>query len=131
MSGDLWRVDGEFTVARRIPWDDDDIGLRPHIDSVVDTIGCGEAAAEIEVNADLETAVVVLSIVVAVGEDGDGDMIARECIATAIRECGGRHEELLPLVDESRLNVRTGQWSGLKTPMWKLFRMTSAEVVPD
>ena len=117
-------------VSRRIPWDNDE-GLRPHIDRVVDALRDDEAAAEIEVDADLESAHVMLSVIVVVPEDGDGDAIAREHIAAAIRQCGGRHDGLLPLADESRLETRRGPFSGLRTPMWTFFRMTGDRVVPD
>jgi len=130
VTDDLWLAEGEFTVSRRIPWDNDE-GLRPHIDRVLDGFRENEATAEIEVDADLESAHVVLAVTVVVPEDGDGDSIAREEIGTAIRSCGGRHEGLLPLVDESRLETRTGRFSGLKTPMWTLYRMSGDRVVPD
>ena len=130
MSRELWRADGEFTVSRRIPWDNDE-GLRPHIDRVVEALRENEATAEIEIDADLETANVSLSVIVVVPEDGDGDAVARENVAAAIRECGGRHDGLLPLVDESRLETRRGPFSGLKTPLWTFFRMTGDRVVPD
>jgi hypothetical protein len=130
VSGDLWRAEIEFTVSRRIPWDNDE-GLRPHIDRVVDALREDEATAEIEVDANLETADVVLSVIVVVPEDGDGGAIAREHVAAAIRECGGRHDGLLPLVDESRLETRAGRFSGLKTPRWTFYRMSGGGVVPD
>ena len=130
MNDNLWRGECDFTVSRRIPWDNDE-GLRPHIDRVVDALREHEATAEIEVNANLESASVVLTIIVVVPDHGDGDSIAREQVAAAIRECGGRHEGLLPLVDESRLETRTGPFSGLKTPMWTFYRMTGDQVVPD
>ena len=130
MSRGLWRAEGEFTVSRRVPWENDE-GLRPHIDRVIEALRDSEATAEIEVDADLETASVLLCVVVVVPEDGDGDAVAREIVAAAIRECGGRHDGLLPLVDESRLETRDGPFSGLKTPMWTLFRMTGDRVVPD
>ena len=130
MSSDLWRGECEFTVSRRIPWDNDE-GLRPHIDRVVDALRDDDVAAEIEADADLESTGVALSVIVVVPEDGDGEVIAREHVAAAIRECGGRHEGLLPLIDESRLQSRGSPFSGLKTPMWTLFRMTSDRVVPD
>ena len=130
MSGNLWRSKIEFGVSRRIPWENDE-GLRPHIDGVLDALHDNEAAAEIEVDADLESAHVVLSIVVIVPEDGDGDSTGREQVAAAIRGCGGRHDGLLPLVDESRLEPRSGPFSGLKTPMWTFYRMSGHEVLPD
>lgn len=130
MSDNLWRTESEFTVSRRIPWDNDD-RLRPHIDSVVDAFRGNEATAEVEVDADLESAHVTLSVIVVVPEDGVGDSVAREHIGAAIRECGARHEGLLPLIDESRLEIRSGPFSGLRMPLWTFFRMTGDRVVPD
>ena len=130
MSGDLWRAEAEFTVSRRIPWENDE-GLRPHIDTVLDALKENEVAAEIEVDADLESAHVELSVIVVTPEHSDGDSLAREGIGAAIRSRGGRHEGLLPLIDESRLETRAGPFSGLKTPMWTLFRMSGCGVVPD
>ena len=130
MSDNLWRAESEFTVSRRIPWDNDE-GLRPHIDRVVDAVRGNEATAEVEVDADLESAHVALSVIVVVPEDGDGDSVAREHIGAAIRECGARHEGLLPLVDESRLEIRSRPFSGLRMPLWIFFRMTGDRVVPD
>jgi hypothetical protein len=130
VSDNLWRAESEFTVSRRIPWDNDE-GLRPHIDRVVDAFRGNKATAEVEVDADLESAHVILSVIVAVPEDGDGDSVAREHIAGAIRECGARHEGLLPLIDESRLEIRSGLFPGLRMPLWTFFRMTGDRVVPD
>lgn len=130
MSNDLWRVEGDFRVSRRIPWETDDT-LRPHIDQVVDTLRAAEASVEIEVDADLESARVLLSLTVVGDREEDRDAIARETIARAIRECGGRHEGLLRLIDESRLERRSGPWSGLRTPNWALFHLTSEPVSAD
>ncbi len=130
MTDNLWRAESEFTVSRRVPWDNDE-GLRPHIDRVVDAVRGNVATAEIEVDADLESARVVLSIIVVVHEDDDGETIARDHIAAAIREGGGRHEGLLPLIEESRLETRTRPFSGLRTPLWIIYRMTGGRVVPD
>jgi hypothetical protein len=130
VSNDLWRVEGDFRVSRRIPWETDDT-LRPHIDQVVDTLRAAEASVEIEVDADLESARVLLSLTVVGDREEDRDAIARETIARAIRECGGRHEGLLRLIDESRLERRSGPWSGLRTPNWALFHLTSEPVSAD
>ena len=130
MSSSLWQAESEFTVSRRIPWENDE-GLRPHIDRVVDALRDSEATAEIEIDVDLETAHVALSVIVVVPEDGDDELTAREHMAAAIRQCGGRHDGLLPLVDESRLETKAGRFSGLKMPMWTFFRMSGDRVVPD
>jgi len=132
---DLWRARGDFVVTRRIPWETDE-GLQPHIDAVLDELRECDAAAEIEVNADLASARVVLALTVAVVEDDDGntedaEVVAREAIASAIRARGGRHEELLPLGDESRLEIRSGRWAGLRTPLWTLYQLTCHPVVAD
>ena len=130
MSSSLWRAESEFVVSRRIPWENDE-GLRPHIDHVVDAVRGSEAAVEIELDADLEAAHVAMSVIVVVPEDGDGETIARDHIGAAIRKCGGRHEGLLPLMDEARLESSSGPFSGLKTPLWTFFRMVGDRVVPD
>ena len=135
MSTDLWRAQGDFVVTRRIPWETDE-GLKPHIDAVLDELRECDAAAEIEVDADLASARVVLSLTVATVEDDDGntddgEVLAREAIASAIRSNGGRHEDLLPLLDEARLDVRSGPWAGLRTPLWTLYQLTCRPVVAD
>lgn len=135
MTEDLWRAQGDFVVTRRIPWETDD-GLRPHIDHVLDALRECDAAAEIEVDADLASARVLLSVTVAVAEDDDGhtedaEALAREAIARAIRSDGGRHEELLPLLDEARLETRSGPWAGLRTPLWTLYQLVCRPVMAD
>ena len=135
MTANLWRAQGDFVVTRRIPWETDE-GLRPHVDQVLDELRECDAAAEIEVDADLVSARVVLTLTVAVNEDDDGntedgEIVAREAIASAIRANGGRHEELLPPPEESRLENRTGRWSGLRTPLWTLYQLTCRPIVAD
>jgi hypothetical protein len=132
---ELWRAQGDFVVNRRVPWDTDE-GLRPHIDRVVDDLRDCDSAAEIEVDADLASARVLLSVTIVVthddeGQIGDADGIAREAIGTAIRANGGRHEELLPILDEARLETRGGRWSGLRIPRWTLYQLVCHPVVAD
>jgi hypothetical protein len=132
---EFWRAQGDFVVTRRIPWETDD-GLRPHIDRVVDELRECDAAAEIEVDADLTSARVLLSVTVVVTHDDEGhiedaDKIAREAMGTAIRSNGGRHEDLLSIVDESRLDTRSGPWSGLRVPKWTLYQLVCRPVVAD
>ena len=135
MSSELWRAQGDFVVTRRVPWDTDE-GLRPHIDRVVDDLRDCDSAAEIEVDADLASARVLLSVTVVVTHDdegqlGDAEGIARDAIGTAIRANGGRHEELLPILDESRLEARAGPWAGLRIPRWTLYQLVCRPVVAD
>lgn len=128
MSDDLWRVQGEFYVSRRIPWETDG-ALRPHLDRVVEALRESAVAAEIEIDADLESTRVVLSLTVVGDRDSDRESLARETISGAIRQCGGRHEGLLSLGDESRLSTQSGPWPGLRTPTWVLYRLASEPVV--
>ena len=135
MTAYLWRAQGDFVVTRRIPWETDE-ALRPHIDTVLDDLRECDLAAEIEVDADLASARVLLSLTVAVAEDDDGntadaEVVAREAIAAAIRSNGGRHEELLPLLEESRLETRSRPWAGLRTPLWTLYQLVCHPVVTD
>ena len=135
MSSELWRAQGDFVVTRRVPWETDE-GLRPHIDRVIDDLRECDSAAEIEVDADLASARVLLSLTVVVAEDdegkiGDAEVIARDAIGIAIRGNGGRHEELLPILDESRLENRAGRWSGLRIPRWTLYQLVCRPVVAD
>lgn len=135
MTAGLWRAQGDFVVTRRIPWETDE-GLRPHVDRVLDDLRQGDVAGEIEVDVDLVSARVLLTLAVAVAEDDDGntedaEVVAREAIASAIRANGGRHEGLLPLLDESRLETKTGPWSGLRTPLWTLYQLTCYPIVAD
>ena len=135
MSPELWRAQGDFVVTRRVPWETDE-GLRPHIDQVVDDLRDCDSAVEIEIDADLSSARVLLSVTVVVARDdegqlGDAEVIAREAMGTAIRANGGRHEELLPIVDEARLETRMGPWAGLRVPMWTLYQLVCRPIVPD
>lgn len=130
MSDDLWRVRGVFHVSRRVPWDVDD-ALRSHLDSVVDALTEYDVAAEIDLDADLESARVVLALTVVGDPESDRESSAREVLSDAIRGCGGRHEGLLPLGVESRLPMRSGPWSGLRTPNWTVHGFTSEPVETD
>ena len=78
------------------------------LNSIVEQTGYPEDI--IEIDADLSLARVLLSLTVVVPHDdeghiGDADKIAREAMGTAIRSNGGRHEELLSVADESRLDT--------------------------
>lgn len=130
MNDDLWRVRGDFRVSRRVPWDVDD-SLRPHLDRVVDALREYDVAAEIDLDADLESARVVLALTVVGDPESDRESAAREILSEVILGCGGRHEGLLPLNVESRLSMRSGPWSGLRTPNWTVHGFTSEPVETD
>jgi hypothetical protein len=72
-------------------------------DGSFDALQDNKATAGLKVDADLESAHVVLPVIVAVAEGGDGDTIANEEIGAAIRSCLSRHDGPLAFVDESRL----------------------------
>lgn len=122
------RIDGEFAVARPIPWDEDDT-LRDHIDQVIDALTEAEGVVEVDTEAELDQGRVHLGIVLAgAGEDG-ADRTGRETLAASIRECSGRHFQLLPEAEEAALIQNIPSRSGLLTPLWRL-RTLSIEPVP-
>lgn len=126
MTAPLLRVDGDFAVARPIPWDEDDT-LRDHLDRVIDALTSAEGVVEVDTEADLDQGEVRLAIVLA--EPGeDADLTGRATIAAAIRECEGRHFQLLSAEEEATLTHNIPSRSGLLTPLWRL-RTISVEPV--
>lgn len=129
MTASLARVRGDFAVARPIPWDDQDT-LRDHVDRVVDALMVAAGVVEVETEARLEEGSVKLSIVLA-GTDAEGaDLLGRETFAASIRECEGRHYQLLSAEEEASLSPNLPSRSGLLTPLWRL-RTVSVERVLD
>ncbi|MFB3098475.1 MAG: hypothetical protein ACE1ZX_00375 [Acidimicrobiia bacterium] len=129
MTASLTRVRGDFAVARPIPWDDQDT-LRAHVDRVVDTLMVAAGVVEVETEARLEDGSVKLSVVLA-GADAEGaHLLGRETFAASIRECEGRHYQLLSAEEEASLSPNLPSRSGLLTPLWRL-RTISVERVLD
>ena len=129
MTASLLRVRGDFAVARPIPWDDQDT-LRDHVDRVVDALMLAAAVVEVETEARLEEGSVKLSVVLA-GADAEGaHLLGRETFAASIRECEGRHYQLLSAEEEASLSPNLPSRSGLLTPLWRL-RTISVERVLD
>ncbi len=129
MTTSLTRVRGDFAVARPIPWDDQDT-LRDHVDRVVDALMVAAGVVEVETEARLEEGSVKLSVVLA-GADGEGaHLLGRETFAASIRECEGRHYQLLSAEEEASLSPNLPSRSGLLTPLWRL-RTISVERVLD
>jgi len=127
MTGPLVRVDGEFAVARPIPWDEEDT-LRVHIDRVVDALTTADGVVEVDTEAKLEEGQVRLSIVLAgIGESG-ADRVGREMMAVSIRQCDGRHVQLLGQEEEAELVSRLPSRSGLLSPMWRLRSLSVSPV---
>ena len=129
MTASLARVRGDFAVARPIPWDDQDT-LRDHVDRVVDALTVAAGVVEVETEAKLEEGSVKLSVVLA-GADAEGArLLGRETFAASIRECEGRHYQLLSAEEEASLSPNLPSRSGLLTPLWRL-RTISVERVLD
>ena len=123
----LARVEGEFAVARPIPWDDQDT-LRDHIDRVVDALTTAATVVEVETEAELETGHVRLVILLAGAGEGDVERSGREALAASIRDCHGRHFQLLSDDEEEAFTQQLPSRGGLLTPMWRLRTLTVGPV---
>ncbi len=129
MTASLTRVRGDFAVARPIPWDDQDT-LRDHVDRVVDALMLAAGVVEVETEARLEEGSVKLAVVLADADAEGADLLGRETFAASIRECEGRHYQLLSAEEEASLSPNLPSRSGLLTPLWRL-RTISVERVLD
>jgi hypothetical protein len=85
---------------------------------------------EVETEARLEEGSVKLSVVLAGGDAEGAHLLGRETFAASIRECEGRHYQLLSAEDEASLSPNLPSRSGLLTPLWRL-RTISVERVLD
>ena len=128
MTQQLIRVVGAFAVARPIPWDEGDT-LRDHIDRVIDTLTEAEGVVEIDAESELDRGEVRLAIVLVAAGEEVADRQGRETIAIAIRQCEGRHFQLLTEAEETDLTQSVPARSGLLTPLWRL-RTLSVEPLP-
>jgi len=127
MTVPLMRVDGEFAVARPIPWDESD-SLRAHIDRVVDSLTGADGVVEVDTEAELDEGEVRLSVVVAGADQHGADRIGRKRMAESIRDCDGRHFQLLGEEEEAELANALPSRSGLLTPVWRLRTMATSPV---
>lgn len=123
MTASLVRVEGEFAVARPIPWDEDDT-LRAHIDRVVDSLTTADNVVEVDTKAELDEGQVRLAIVFAGTDERAADQQGRETMAASIRQCEGRHFQLLGEAEEAELAHNLPSRSGLLSPMWRLRRLS-------
>jgi len=124
------RAISDFVVTRRVEWEDGD-EIRRHLDEVVDALHDYEEVLEVEVDVDLSQGRVRMSLICAVLPDEDADLCVRRAAAAAIRQCGGRHDGLLPLAEEARVRANVNAWSGLRTPRWEPRRFAVQRVVAD
>jgi hypothetical protein len=127
MTTRLLRVEGDFAVARPIPWDDEDT-LRDHIDRVVDALTSATRVVEVETEAELETGNVRMVILLTGPGGEDAERAGRETLAASIRDCHARHYQLLSEDEEEVLTQNLPARGGLLTPMWRLRTMTVGPV---
>jgi len=123
MTVPLVHVEGEFAVARPIPFDEDDT-LRAHIDQVVDSLTTTENVVEVDTEAKLDEGQVRLAIVLAGTDELTADEQGRETMAASIRQCDGRHFQLLGEAEEAELAHSLPSRGGLLSPMWRLRRLS-------
>ena len=83
MTVSLIRVQGDFAVARPIPWDDRDT-LRDHVDRVVDALMLAASVVEVETEARLEEGNVKLAVVLAAADAEGADLLGRATLAASI-----------------------------------------------
>lgn len=112
-----YRLECEFDVTRRIGWSDEDLG--DHIDSVFDRLHQSDVVRAVEAQAELDTGRAKVSITVSTFDD---DPLHLACIVlgVAIRSCGAEHVGLLSVGEEGVLRPQRNQWSGLRTPSWRV-----------
>jgi hypothetical protein len=107
----------EFDIVRRIGWSDEELG--EHIDTVFDRLHQADGVKAVEAEADLDSGRTVLSMLITTFND-DPRRLACSVLSVAIRSCGGSHVGLLSLGEEARVRPQRNQWSGLRTPLWRI-----------
>jgi hypothetical protein len=107
----------EFDIVRRIGWSDEDLGL--HIDSVFDRLHQADGVKGFEAEADLDSGRTVMSMTITTLDD-DPRHVACAVLGVAIRSCGGVHVGLLSIGEEGIVRPQRNQWSGLRTPTWRI-----------
>jgi len=112
-----YRLACEFDVVRRIGWSDEELG--EHIDGVFERLHQADGVKGLEATADLDSGRTTMSLMVSTF-DGDPRRITCAILGVAIRSCGGVHEGLLPLGEEAVVGPERNQWSGLRTPTWRV-----------
>ncbi len=112
-----YRLECEFDVTRRIGWSDGDLG--EHIDSVFDRLHQSDVVRAVDAQADLDTGRANISLIVSTFDD-DPLHLACVVLGIAIRSCGAGHVGLLSVGEEAVLRPQRNQWSGLRTPSWRV-----------
>ena len=115
----LYRAAFDFSVTRRIDWEDDLAAFHGHIDQVRVHIAARKITDDVRVIADISEERLTLDFLVDTPDELTAEREALDIVSLAIRECGARHVGLYPIVDERRLRSRVNAFSGLRTPRWE------------
>ncbi|GMQ93959.1 MAG: hypothetical protein BMS9Abin12_1441 [Acidimicrobiia bacterium] len=123
-----YRLACEFDIVRRIGWTDEELG--EHIDAVFEILHQADVVRGIEAGADLDSGRARVSMTLSTFDE---DPLHFGCaiFGVAIRSCGGEHVGLLPLGEEGVLRPERNQWSGLRTPTWRVRQKDFDDTPPD
>lgn len=116
----------EFDITRRIGWSDEE--LADHIDDVFDRLHQARDMLSVDGVADLDTGRSHVTLRYTNLIDDDPEHSGRAMLGVAVRSCGGGHRGLLPFNEEAQVKPERNQWSGLRTPLWKVRQVTTSEV---
>lgn len=122
----LYRAAFDFSVTRRIDWEDDLAAFHGHIDQVRGHIAARKLTDDVRVIADIGEERLTLDFLVTAGDEATAEAEALHIVSFAIRECGARHVGLYPIIEERRLRSRVNAFSGLRTPRWEPRRIMIA-----
>jgi hypothetical protein len=122
-----YRLGCEFDVVRRVGWSDEELG--DHIDKVFDRLHQADGVKGVEAKADLDSGRTTVLMMLTTFDD-EPRHIACAFLGVAIRSCGGEHEGLLPLGEEAIVRPQRSQWSGLRTPTWRIRQIDFDEESP-
>jgi hypothetical protein len=122
----LYRAAFDFSLTRRIDWDDDLAAFHGHIEQVSQHIAARKITDDVRVIADIRAERLTLDFLVAAKDEAIAESEALDIVSLAIRECGARHVGLYPIIEERRLRSRVNAFSGLRTPRWEPRRIMIA-----
>ena len=115
----LYRAAFDFSVTRRIEWEDDLAAFHGHVEQVRQHIAARRITSDVRVIADIGAARLTLDFLVDQPDEAQAESEALDIVSLAIRECGARHVGLYPIAVERRLRSRVNAFSGLRTPKWE------------
>jgi hypothetical protein len=114
-----YSLECDFDVTRRIGWTEEDLGT--HIDEMVEYLRQSSDVTSVDVTADLDSGRTSATVAFASWEM-HLHKHATSTVGVAIRAAGGKHEGLLPFVEEAHLKQDGKGWSALRSPTWLLRR---------